>query len=322
MKMPKAAKTLIVMAVLMALCGSCLFASGWPVMDVAAIFQSVRGYISDLQQYAQQIQKWKSEIEKAIQIAKSMASGDWDAVLSGVKSYCKQISSWGISSKYLDNFLNNLGDTVAMGESLAQFTKSTGGKLQDLWGSLTGSGSFSWETGFDSMTALADMGASVMANVAAIGDFGQQVRQLSMATEVMAGENGIDDLREQLTETKEEYQNILTEASEARGNDNQAEADQRMMQAQALARKIEDLTEQINVYESAQKEIKAEHEKALNAALKEISEIHEANLDPDVETQMMQEVEKNYASFANGIWAEETYVDMRKTPARLSFNFM
>lgn len=316
------AKRIILAALFLTIITGSVFATGYPVIDISALLQSIRGYVSDFTQYTRQVQQWKSEIERAIKIAKSMSSGDWNAVLNGIKSYCAQISSWGITSGYLDNFLNNMGSSVAMGQNLLNLTKSTGAKLQSLWGSLVSGGGFNWQTGFDAAIALGKSGSYLASNAAAIGDFGQQIRSLAQAAEVMAGEKGLESLQKQLEDAQQTYQDLSQQAMDARGKDNQAEADQLYYEMQATQTQIRDLQDNIKTAKDAIEKMNERKEKLVNEALMKIAATHGTYASPEAEEAALSATERNLAATFNGIYAEEAYIDDRKTPARKSFSFI
>lgn len=91
------------------------FATGMPVIDVAAIAQAVQTYVQQINQWQTQLKQWKSEFDRLQKAAEDLSNGDFTSILTGIASLSKQMSTWNLGStifndKTLDKALNATGD--------------------------------------------------------------------------------------------------------------------------------------------------------------------------------------------------------------------
>ncbi len=109
----KGVKKLIAVVLIIVGLGCPVFATGMPVVDVAAIAQAVTGFVQDVQNWSQQLQQWKSEYDRLKAASEKIASGDFTAIVTGIGNLANQMSGWADYAELgrESDWLSNVGDS-------------------------------------------------------------------------------------------------------------------------------------------------------------------------------------------------------------------
>lgn len=109
----RSVKKFFIVVLLIAGLGCPVFATGMPVVDVAAIAQAVAGFVQDVQNWSQQLQQWKSEYDRLKAASEKIASGDFTAIVTGIGNLANQMSGWADYAELgrESDWLSNVGDS-------------------------------------------------------------------------------------------------------------------------------------------------------------------------------------------------------------------
>lgn len=259
-----------------------------PVIDISAIAQGVSQFMTTVQQYAKQIQQWRSELDKMVKAAKAISSGDFSQIMGGIASFANQIAGWDSTNKYADSFLRNLGNSAKLTDTIYQMSENLGDKLGNSWNWITSieSPDDLW-SGLDTISDVAggvssavSKNASLLASYTGrIADLGTQITAMEQQLENGAlgiSEDEIAELEEQLAEAREEmqsaydeWQNQLRTASDANDIANvQLEA-----AYNKAVEKVKELEEQLQEKYEAQEKVLSANKDAERAVLEKLNQM-------------------------------------------------
>ena len=259
-----------------------------PVIDISAIAQGVSQFMTTVQQYAKQIQQWRSELDKMVKAAKAISSGDFSQIMGGIASFANQIAGWDSTNKSADSFLRNLGNSAKLTDTIYQMSENLGDKLGNSWNWITSieSPDDLW-SGLDAISDVAggvssavSKNASLLASYTGrIADLGTQITAMEQQLENGAlgiSEDEIAELEEQLAEAREEmqsaydeWQNQLRTASDANDIANvQLEA-----AYNKAVEKVKELEEQLQEKYEAQEKVLSANKDAERAVLEKLNQM-------------------------------------------------
>lgn len=276
-----------------------------PVIDISAIASGISQFATTVEQYSRQIQQWKSEYDRMVQAAKSIAEGNyWE----GISSFANQLASWDSTDAYLDAFLYNLGDTADLIDNLETMGENFAQNFKDAWAwkdQLTDPESF-----FDVLDNISDIAGGVSSGVArtasmvssyagTISDLG--VRTQALLTQLEGGlvtEDSIAKLEEELAAAREdhakkqeEYQQSLSSVSSS----TDVEVAERQQALDAAAAKVQDLQARLEEMRESREKILTAYEDAERARGERLDEMA-ASFASNQAKEEVKEAASNYAS--------------------------
>ena len=279
-----------------------------PVIDISAIAQGVQQFMTTVQQYTRQIQQWKSEYDKMVKAAKSIASGDFSQIMSGIASFTNQIAGWDSTNKYADSFLRNLGSSANLTDTIYQMSNDLGDSLGDAWNwvsSIESPDDF-WG-GLDAVSdVVGGVASSVSRNTSLLASYSGRIADLgiriaAMDQQLENGALGISEeevaaLEEQLAKAREEmqtaydyWQNQLRNASDA----NDIANDQLEAAYNKAAEQVEQLEAQLQKMYDAQDKVLSANADAKRAVADQVGNMA-ASLAASQATEEIKQVSQSY----------------------------
>lgn len=155
-----------------------IFATGMPVIDVAAIAQAVTEAITQVQQWNQQLKQWQSEYERVRKAAEKITSGDFMSVVSGLASLTSQMSGWAGSLSWADgeDWLKSASDgsysLLSMMNNSQMLATNMESIIKKIETNANKSAKDGWEAGsnaFSVATGVGDFFVSSLSGAASIG---------------------------------------------------------------------------------------------------------------------------------------------------------
>lgn len=310
-----------------------VFGTGMPVIDVAAIAQSVQNAMTQVNQWNQQIKQWQSEYERVRKAAEKISSGDFTAVISGLASLSNQMSGWTSdfgwteTSDWLKTASDGSYSLLAMTSNyqlLLNNAEQMSKVIQANAEKLIASGGDAWETGSDAFTLTASAGdfiTSLFTNAGTLGlnalDLSADVMELLKISPKEAAELYEKAIKDALKKAGfESYEKLLEKIESLKKELSTAEAELLEINASESPNEYAQKQAQIEKIKTQLSELQALKEKciAIDKQLAEIESKQSAYEEKKLEENKAKAELEQSAMEAEGLalvkQAEQDYINM------------
>lgn len=106
-----------------------LWSTGYPVIDISAIMNAIAEFSTTVQHYSQTIQKYKSEYDRLVKAAKTMAKGDFSSIMDGLAQSMTAISGYGADFEWAAE----VSAAIKTGQKLTKDAQQMANSVESAW---------------------------------------------------------------------------------------------------------------------------------------------------------------------------------------------
>ena len=198
-----------------------LWSTGYPVIDISAIMNAIAEFSTTVQHYSQTIQKYKSEYDRLVKAAKTMAKGDFNSIMDGLAQSMTAISGYSADFEWAAE----VSAAIRTGQKLTKDAQQMTNSVESAWAGflqkientddLEGSIDLVWD--FFAMSPLAE---TMAATDKLTGDFLNDAYIKKLKGNEWR-EKVLEDHADEISEMSESLADAIKAKAEAQSNEEQ-----------------------------------------------------------------------------------------------------